>query len=213
MTTGSTHRKKRSRRKRGVWNGLARLTRFRLVIPILRSKHPPEYTARGVLVGMAWALTPLVGIQMYLVFMTWLITRKLFNWDFSLIVGLAWTWTTNVFTMLPTYYVFYLTGQVLLGNWNDISGYNSFVETYLRTFEDGLSTWETVQTYAVMIVKDWGVAMAVGSLPWAAIGGWLGYRFGLMYALRRAARLQQKRRHHRHASPTVPHLHSQRAGN
>jgi len=212
MTNDGTHRTTRRPRKHSFWKRMHRLTRFRLVIPILRSKHPPEYTARGVLVGMAWALTPLVGIQMYLVFMTWLITRKLFNWDFNLIVGLAWTWTTNVFTMLPTYYVFYLTGQVMLGNWHDITGYNSFVETYLRTFDDGLSTWETVKMYAVMIVKDWGVAMAVGCLPWAALGGWAGYRLGLIYAQRRAERLRSKRRHHRHASPAVPRLHSQRAG-
>jgi hypothetical protein len=182
------------RDKKGAWNGLIRLTRLKLLIPILRSKHPPEYTARGVLVGMAWAMTPLVGIQMYTVFMTWLIARKLFKWDFSLIVGLAWTWVTNVFTMLPCYYAFYLTGQVLLGNWNDLSGYNSFVEAYFRTFDEGLGTWETVQMYAVMIVKDWGLAMAVGSLPWAALGGWLGYKFGLAYAERRAHRLRAKRR-------------------
>ena len=213
MTTDGMQRKTTGRRKRGVWNRLLRLTRYRLVIPILRSKHPPEYTARGVMVGLAWAMTPLVGIQMYLVFMTWLATRKLFNWDFSLIVGLAWTWVTNVFTMLPCYYVFYLTGQLMLGNWDDISGYNSFVAAYRDTFEAGLTTWETVKLYAVMVVKDWGVAMAVGSLPWAAVGGWLGYRFGLVYALRRARRLQLKRRHHGPASPTVPRLRSQRASN
>jgi len=212
MATGGKHKKAKRRRKQGVWNGFARLTRFRLIIPILRSKHPPEYTARGVAVGMAWAMTPLVGIQMYLVFMTWLIARKLFKWDSSLIVGLAWTWVTNVFTMLPAYYVFYLTGQMMLGNWDDISGYNSFVDAYLKTFEEGLSTWETVQMYAVMIVKDWGVAMAVGSLPWAAVGGWLGYRFGLLYAQRRAERIQRKRGHHRHGESSVPHLGSQRAG-
>ena len=200
MRKAGSHRNPRKHRdKKGAWNGLIRLTRLKLLIPILRSKHPPEYTARGVLVGMAWAMTPLVGIQMYTVFMTWLIARKLFKWDFSLIVGLAWTWVTNVFTMLPVYYAFYLTGQVMLGNWNDLSGYNSFVEAYFRTFDEGLGTWETVQMYAVMIVKDWGLAMAVGSLPWAALGGWLGYKFGLAYAMRRAARLRAKHPpRHRH---------------
>ncbi len=181
------------RRKQGVWNRLVRLSRYRLIVPILRSKHPPEYTARGVAVGLAWAMTPLVGIQMYLVFMTWLIARKLFKWDSSLIVGLAWTWVTNVFTMVPTYYVFYITGQVMLGNWDDISGYKSFANAYLQTFDADMSTWETIQMYTVMIVKDWGVAMAVGSLPWAALGGWVGYRFGLVYARRRAERIKDKR--------------------
>jgi hypothetical protein len=192
-------RKSGRRPKKGAWNGLVRLTRLKLLIPILRSKHPPEYTARGVLVGMAWAMTPLVGIQMYAVFMTWLIARKFFKWDFNLIVGLAWTWITNVFTMLPCYYAFYVTGQVMLGNWDDLSGYNSFVDAYRQLFDENLTMWETTKMYAVMIVKDWGLAMAVGSLPWAVLGGWLGYKFGLAYAMRRAARLRAKHPpRHRH---------------
>lgn len=212
MATRGGHAERRHRRKTGMWNRLARATRLRLIVPILRSKHPPEYTARGVLVGMAWAMTPLVGIQMYCVFMTWLIARKVFKWDSSLIVGLAWTWVTNVFTMLPAYYVFYLTGQVMLGDWNDISGYKSFVDAYRGTFAAGLSTWESLGKYAVMIVKDWGLAMAVGCLPWAALGGWIGYRVGLAYARRRAERIAHKRRHRRGGSHSV-RLHSQRAGN
>ena len=76
-------------KKRNLWQNLGRICRYRLVIPILRSPHPPEYKARGVAVGTAWAMTPLVGIQMYLVFMTWLISKKVFKWNFSLPLGLA----------------------------------------------------------------------------------------------------------------------------
>jgi hypothetical protein len=89
--------------KRSLWQRMVRLTTYRLLIPIKRARHAPEYGARGVMVGMAWAMTPLVGIQMYLVFMTWLIARRLFRWNFSLIIGLAWTWTTNVITLFPIY--------------------------------------------------------------------------------------------------------------
>ncbi len=128
MAATATGRKKRAR-KHSAWEGMKRLTRYRLIVPIKRSKHPPTYTAHGSLVGLAWAFTPLVGIQMYLVFMTWVIGRKVFKYDFNLIVALAWTWVTNVATMLPTYYIFYITGQIMLGRWNDISGYQSFVDT------------------------------------------------------------------------------------
>ena len=176
------------RPKRSIWQRLVRLTTYRLLIPIKRARHSPEYVARGVMVGMAWAMTPLVGIQMYLVFMTWLIARRFFRWNFSLIIGCAWTWMTNVVTMFPIYYVFYVTGQMLLGNWDNVSGYASFVGLLAETFGADLSLWETLERYGVFIIKDWGLAMAVGSLPWAALGGWLGYRWGLAYARRRRAK-------------------------
>ena len=190
---GDTRKRAAARQKHAFWARMVRLTHYKLVVPIKRCKHPPEHTARGVLVGMAWALTPLIGIQMYLVFMTWLIARKVFRWKFSLVVGLAWTWTTNVVTMLPTYYAFYVTGQIMLGNWDDLTGYHNFVAVYWQTFEDGLSMWQTVETYLAVMVKDWGLAMAVGSLPWAAMGGWLGYKWGLAYARRRDARRRAAR--------------------
>ena len=80
-----------------------RLLYLKLIVPLKRSKHPVSYTARGVLVGMMWAMTPLVGIQMTTVWFTWITAKFLFKWDFSLPVALAWTWVTNVFTMFPIY--------------------------------------------------------------------------------------------------------------
>lgn len=70
---------------------LRRLLRYRLLIPIKRSQHPPEYTARGVAVGVLWALTPTIGIQMLLCLVTWVVARRLAKWDFSVIVAMAWT--------------------------------------------------------------------------------------------------------------------------
>ena len=117
---------RRSRRTR--WERFKRLLRYRLIVPLKRSHHhAPEYTARGVLVGLAWALTPTIGIQMGLSLVTWIVARRLFRWDFNLIVACAWTWTTNVVTMLPCYYVFYVTGQLMLGHFDDLSGYREFL--------------------------------------------------------------------------------------
>jgi len=55
--------------KRSFMENMRRLLRLKLLIPLRRSPHSPEYAARGVAVGMFWALTPLVGIQMYLCFL------------------------------------------------------------------------------------------------------------------------------------------------
>ena len=91
------------------WDVFVRLVKFKILVPILRSNQPPSYTARGSLVGLIWAMTPLIGVQMYLVFMTWLIAKKFFKWDFNLPIALAWTCVTNVFTLAPTYYLFFVT--------------------------------------------------------------------------------------------------------
>jgi uncharacterized protein (DUF2062 family) len=167
-----------------------------MVVPLLRSSHPPEHTARGVMVGLAWALTPTIGVQMYAVFITWLIARKLFNWDFNLVVGAAWTWTTNALTMLPCYYAFYVTGQLLLGHIDDVFGYASFVAGWEQAFGGERGFWVSLAAYVAIMARDWGVAMLVGSIPWAIGGGWLGYVLGLRYARRRCARRLERRRVH-----------------
>ena len=113
--------------------------------------------------GVAWAMTPLVGIQMYLVFMTWLIGKKIFKWSFSLPLGLAYTWLTNVFTLVPFYYAFYATGQWMLcrpvAAFDNLKGtietaFNadfSFVEKWTFFFKM-ISLWQPYMAEAVSTV-------------------------------------------------------------
>lgn len=176
----------------GLWGRLRRLLRYRLVVPMMRGRHAPEHRAKGVMVGLSWAFTPTFGIQMPLVFGTWIITRRLLNWDFSLIQGLAWTWAMNVFTALPCYYVFFITGQLMLGRWDDISGYDSFLALFQASFTEGQNVWERVGTVAAIVFLDWGLAMWVGALPWSALAAWLGYTLGLRF-VRQYRRMRAER--------------------
>ena len=85
--------------------------RLRLIIPVLRSPEAADYTARGVLVGLLVALTPTVGLQMLIVAGVWTMVRVLRpSWDFNVVIGMIWTWLTNVFTAPPIYYAFLITG-------------------------------------------------------------------------------------------------------
>ena len=183
------------RRTFTLWDRLERLVKYRLLIPLKRSRHTPEYSARGTAVGLAWAFTPTVGIQMPVVFATWLIARRLFRWDFSLILGLAWTWTTNVFTALPCYYVFYVTGRVLLGRWDQVSGYRHFLDLWQRFFAADQTLEQQVVAMFDVVIKDWGLAMWVGCIPWSALTAFLGYRWSLKFiqAYRRAREHRVKR--------------------
>ncbi|MBT5049195.1 MAG: DUF2062 domain-containing protein [Rhodospirillaceae bacterium] len=165
---------------------LKRNMRYRLVIPIQRSVHPPEHTARGVAVGLAWGLTPTVGVQMIFVFICWVVARRFIRRDFSLIIALAWTWTTNVITLFPCYYLFYMTGQVMLGRFDDLSGYGEFMKLWDSNVaaESGMGYWEWLWTYTVVLIKGWGLPMLIGCLPWSALGSWAGYVWSLRFVRR-----------------------------
>ncbi len=178
------------KKKTSIWHGLIRILRYRLVIPLLRSPHPPEYKASGVAVGTAWAMTPLVGIQMYLVLMTWLIAKKVFKWSFSLPLALAYTWITNVFTMIPIYYGFYVTGQWVMNR--HITGYADLKDTMKAVFFADYTFWEKIMASGKLLMQDWGVGMAVGCVPWAIVFGSLSYYLVLKYEHARLARRAQK---------------------
>ena len=159
-----------------------RLLRYRILIPIKRSRREPEHAARGVMVGVIWGLTPTVGVQMAIVLLTWFITRRMFRWDFNVFIGFGWTWISNPLTMIPVYYVFYVTGQFLLGRWHDLLGYDSFL-ALSRELADAVF-FEKISIYFSTIVWDWGSTMVVGCIPYAAVGGFIGYRWGLKFIIR-----------------------------
>ena len=177
------------------WNRMKRVVKYRLLIPIKRSKHPPEYTARGVAVGMAWALTPCIGIQMVFCFATWLVAKKVFKWDFSVLIAMAWTWTTNVVTAIPCFYLFFVTGQIILKGFDDLSGYEEFSrqwEAMVRQDSD-MSYLESLWREMSIAAEVWGVPLLLGCLPWSVLGGLSGYYLSLRFIRRHRAAKQRRR--------------------
>jgi len=184
-------------RKKHKWHKqLKRGAKFRLVIPLKRSKHPPEFTARGVAVGMLLAMTPTVGIQMFMMLGVWLFSTRVLKWDFSLLASVGWTWSTNVFTMIPLYYLFYVTGQLMLGHYDEISGFESFSRLMESVNDPSLSFWEGTRIWMTNLFTGWGVPMFVGCIPWAILSSWLGYvlayRYVVRYREKRAIRMKEK---------------------
>ena len=182
-------------RKYSWWNRMKRVAKYRLLIPIKRSKHPPEYTARGVGVGMAWALTPSIGIQMVFCFVTWLVAKKVFKWDFSVLIAMAWTWTTNVVTAIPCFYLFFVTGQIILKGFDDLSGYEEFSrqwEALVRQDSD-MGYFESLWREMSIAAEVWGVPLLIGCLPWSVLGGLSGYYLSLRFIRRHRAAKQRRR--------------------
>ena len=160
---------------------LMRVLRYRLIVPLKRSRHAPEHTARGVMIGVAWAMTPTVGVQMPLVFANWIAARKLFNWDFNLVNALAWTWLSNIFTLPPLYYLFFISGQFMLGRFDDLAGYEVFLKLIDGWQNVSLGNWEATSSWFLATIKGPGAAMIVGCIPWAALSGWLAYIWSLAF--------------------------------
>lgn len=157
------------------------------------------------MVGMICAMTPTVGLQMSIVLFVWFIAHRVFRWDFSLINGIAWSWVTNVFTMVPAYYGFYVTGQLMMGRFTDLSGYESFKRVWSVLLVSKGSSWDRFVAWLDIMIADWGLPMVVGCIPWAIVAGWLGYRLTLNFVIRhREGRKARKRDRREPASEASP---------
>jgi uncharacterized protein (DUF2062 family) len=175
-------------RRRGqlMLRSLIRLFRYRLIIPILRGKTPPHHTARGVLVGIVCAMTPLVGIQMAMVAAVWGVQRVVApDWRFNVVVAMGWTWITNVFTLPPIYYIFLVTGRLMLGRWEESLGFSAFAEKLEEILSLGGGGLTAAWEITVAMVELWGLPMFLGCLPWAVVCGWIGYVWSLRFVTRR----------------------------
>jgi hypothetical protein len=204
--------------RRACIERLKRMARYRCVIPLKRSRHPPDYVARSVSAGLFWAMTPTISVQMACVLLHWLAVRKLQRWEFNVIHAMAWTWVTNFATMFPVYYAFYVTGQVLLGNWSDLTGYSGFLQAWpdlgvpessnsdvnllVLIWNYVFSFLELVWKYVVIVMKTWGLPLLVGCIPYAIVGAWLGYAWSMRIVVnhRRSVLDRRLHRHDRQAA-------------
>lgn len=182
----------------GLYSRIKRAARYRLHIPIIRNKQPVHIVARGVMIGMMWAMTPFFGLHMAFVLATWLFTTRVLKWDFSLVNGLAWTWTTNLFTVLPAFYLFYLTGQVILGNWSDPLGYDTFKDIFHVAEERAADNPENAGSHLAQLWAAFGLPLFLGSAVWSALSGWIAYHattaFLTQYREHRARRIARARK-------------------
>jgi len=173
-----------------------RFIRRKLVVPMFSSRRPPEFAARGVLFGVFFAFTPLVGIQLAAIVAFWSFIRTFIpRWDFNLIVAMAWIWVTNVFTLGPIYYGFVLTGQAMLGRWDEPLGYEAFtsrLEALLAARPD--ASWLEEFWYGTISVLDaFGLPLFLGCVPWAVGLAWVGYFWSLRF-VRRRNEMRERRR-------------------
>lgn len=197
----------RSARRLGHSNIVQRGFRKFVLWPIVRNRHSPQHAARGAFIGLAIALTPTVGIQIPTVAALWLVCRSLRpEWQFSLVVAVAWTWITNIATVPAFYALFLATGQLLTGQapaWIEFDGHATAPPSQNNDIGWLCALW----IGGTELVSRYGLPMLIGSLPWALLGGCLGYRLTLRLARRlqliRDRRILAKRRSAANATPKL----------
>ncbi len=84
----------------------------RLIRRLLSLDDTPHAIALGTAIGMFIGLTPTVGIQMIIVLLFAVATRRLFH--FNRAAGLITVYVSNPITMLPMYAGFYITGRLFV---------------------------------------------------------------------------------------------------
>ncbi len=175
------------------WRWLAVQARYRLIRPMIRSRHPSEYTARGTAVGLFVALTPTVGVQIPMVLGVWVLTKRWIRaWDFNPAVACAWTLISNVVTVPPLYYLFTVTGRIFLGRWEKLRGFETFSQKLEGTAQTGPQGLATLWTQLVGLMETFGWPMLVGSIPWAVAGAGVGYHLTRRFLRQRQDRNNRK---------------------
>jgi uncharacterized protein (DUF2062 family) len=178
----SPHAVRARRKQKGFVERMKRLVHYQLVIPLLRSKHAPEYTARGVALGFSIGLTPTAGLQLISCALAWIVARKVFKWDFNVLLAMAWTWNSNTFTIPPIYFICYVTGQILVGHWSDALGYHAFAAKFGEIFDVDFSwSWSSAGDVMSFLFTDVFLVMMLGAIPWFALSYWLCYRWTMRF--------------------------------
>lgn len=140
-----------------------------LVRPFIESSEPVSRISRGAAIGMLVALTPTVGLQMYIVAVIWIILRALIRFHFNLPIAVALVWISNPVTVLPIYYIFLVSGELILGlDFSHSMDFETFRQMFSQANNDpAMNMGEALLGSVMLLFWRFGWPMVVGSLAWA----------------------------------------------
>ncbi len=153
----------------------------KIIALFLISNRPVSEIGIGIFVGIFWALTPLVGIQILLVLGTWFIFR-LFRINFFLPGAMACVWITNPLTLIPFYFGFYFLGFTILryfGYTTQFISYASFSQ--LMDTTQRMNTWDSIYFWLNYIYEALLWPMGIGSLLIAVPTALFSYFFTVFF--------------------------------
>ncbi|MBI4961956.1 MAG: DUF2062 domain-containing protein [Desulfomonile tiedjei] len=153
--------------------------RSRFVEPLVSSRNPPWFDARGIAFGLAIGFGVPVGAQMVCLGIVRLLIR------FNTLVAFAFTWVNNPFTLIPMYYGYYYLGSLILGR-SEVMTLEGFHQLMHPITQAGYF-WQSLGAFGRLggdIVLRWATA----ALIVAVVSGTLGYVMGYLVQTRRCTR-------------------------
>ena len=168
-----------------------------IIKPIILSVSPIDEIALGVGIGMFVGFTPTVGLQMWIVFLIWLVSKYFLKLRFDLVVGTALVWISNPLTMFPMYYAFLATGIFVFSLLN-LESIDLEYEVFYHRLHDiisnsDFSSLDIIIESGKFFIVDLGLPMFVGSFVYAiplSIGSYfLTQRMLLRYRMKKAKKM------------------------
>lgn len=144
--------------------------RRHFVDPLVSSKNPPWFDARGVAMGLFVGLGVPLGVQM----LTLGLSRLMFRFNAAL--AFAFSCVNNPLSVIPMYYGYYCLGSRILGKPITISaaGFRSM----LRPVTQADYFWESVHSFAYLgrdILIRWSLGAIIVASVVAILGGLVCY--------------------------------------
>lgn len=164
---------------------------YRYLIGLFRKKEnrSPRYFAITVCVGLVAGISPIFG-QSYACVITWFILR-FFKIRFNLIVACALTFISNPLTTPFLFYLFYLTGQFMLGE--SVLTFSTFVSQLNQCLSQDW-TLKTLWDISMQLIHGIGKPIILGYVPWGIAAGFFGYFLGYQAAVKWRLRQLAKKR-------------------
>lgn len=146
------------------WGRIRSLLDDKLVRHFRETHAPVQELSLATSVGLFWALTPLVGIQMSLVAATWALFRFA-GLRFHLGIAIAFVWITNPATLPFFYYGFYMVGRFFF-LWLDVELKAISIGTIQQLLLNNqqLDFWTGVSEWIRLLTQDLGQPMLIGGL-------------------------------------------------
>ena len=143
----------------------------------------------GLLIGM----TPTLGFHLLIVFSLWSLARSFFpQKKFSLLVAITWTCVMNPLTAAPLYYLFLVTGRLLLGSGASTHAAGTVGEQLNAGLAPGAGWFEKAWEFLGSGFDTYALPMLVGCIPWAILVAYIGYRWSLWFSRARNQRRAQR---------------------
>lgn len=131
-------------------------------------------------VGFVTGISPLFG-QTLICFFIWLLFKKVFKVRFNLIIACLLTFISNPITTPFLFYIFYLTGQMMIGKTS--IPFSQFIENIHTLFTDEFSVENIKDSFHTLIIGV-GKPILIGNIPWSVLSGFIGYYIGTQISIR-----------------------------